>query len=109
MGRHSRAEVVTAVVFVALVVGWMLASHVGVHVTSVAFAGLGLLLAAGALRVHDVAQQGSALVTFLWLAILFGISGQLNELGFMGYVGERLSLRVAGLPWVAAYAALVVL
>ena len=40
---------------------------------------------------EDINLQGSTLVTFLWLAVLFALSGQLNELGFMGYVGERLT------------------
>jgi DASS family divalent anion:Na+ symporter len=37
------------------------------------------------------------------------MSAQLNELGFMGYVGERLAERLAGLSWPAAFVALSVL
>jgi len=29
---------------------------------------------------NDIAMQGDTLVTFLWLAVLFAFSGQLNEL-----------------------------
>ena len=57
----------------------------------------------------DLASEGSTLVTFLWLAVLFAMSAQLNELGFMGYVGERLALRLSGLSWPAAFVALAVL
>ena len=39
------------------------------------------------LTLDDIATQGDTLATFLWLAVLFALSGQLNELGFMGYVG----------------------
>ena len=41
--------------------------------------------------------------------MLFALSGQLNELGFMGYVGGRLAPVLAGLSWPVAYIALVVL
>jgi DASS family divalent anion:Na+ symporter len=37
------------------------------------------------------------------------MSAQLNELGFMGYVGERLASSLAGLSWVSMYVTLVVL
>src|SRR5262245_38509599 len=57
----------------------------------------------------DINLQGSTLVTFLWLAVLFALSGQLNELGFMGYVGERLTALLGGLAWPVAYIVLMVL
>jgi DASS family divalent anion:Na+ symporter len=48
-------------------------------------------------------------VTFFWLAVLFAMSAQLNELGFMGYVGERLASGLAGLSWPTMYVTLIVL
>jgi divalent anion:Na+ symporter, DASS family len=78
-------------------------------VTSIAFAGLGLLLMTSVLTVDDIAAQGDTLATFLWLAVLFALSGQLNELGFMGYVGQRLASHLGGLSWPATYVTLVVL
>ena len=36
------------------------------------------------------------------------MSGQLNELGFMGYLGQRLAGALGGLPWLGAYVVLVV-
>jgi len=41
--------------------------------------------------------------------VLFALSGQLNEMGFMGYVGERLAFMLAGLAWPAAYVVLLLL
>ena len=43
---------------------------------------------AGVLTLEDIANQGDTLTTFLWLAVLFALSGALNELGFMGYAGR---------------------
>jgi DASS family divalent anion:Na+ symporter len=37
------------------------------------------------------------------------MSAQLNELGFMDYVGERLASRLGGLPWPILYVTLVAL
>jgi len=61
------------------------------------------------LTVDDIAEQGDTLATFLWLAVLFALSAQLNELGFMGYVGQRLAGHLGGLSWPVTYVALVVL
>ena len=47
--------------------------------------------ATGVLTLEDINLQGGTLVTFIWLGVLFALSGQLNELGFLGYVGGRLT------------------
>jgi DASS family divalent anion:Na+ symporter len=109
MGPMSRAEWITAVVFVVMVAGWVFADALKLNVTSIAFAGLGVLLLAGVLTLADIADMGDTLVTFLWLAVLFALSGQLNELGFMSYAGERLAAQLGGLSWPTTYVTLVVL
>jgi len=109
MGSMSRAEIITAVAFAVMVTGWILAGSLRINVTAIAFAGLGVLLATSVLTLDDIAKQGDTLITFLWLAVLFALSGQLNEVGFMGYVGERLASGLEGLPWLVVYVALVVL
>ena len=103
MGPLSRDEWITAVTFVVMVAGWVLADSLKLNVTSIAFLGFGALLLANVLTLDDIATQGDTLATFLWLAVLFALSGQLNELGFMSYVGERLALRLGGLSWPALY------
>jgi len=40
--------------------------------------------------------------TFIWFAVLFTLSDQLNKLGFMEFLGERLVMRLGGLPVVVA-------
>jgi DASS family divalent anion:Na+ symporter len=35
------------------------------------------------------------LATFIWFAVLYTLSGQLNEMGFMGFLGQRLAARSA--------------
>jgi DASS family divalent anion:Na+ symporter len=109
MGPLSRDEWITAAAFVAMVAGWIFADALKLNATSIAFAGFGLLLMTNVLTLEDIARQGDTLNTFLWLAVLFALSGQLNELGFMGYVGQRLALQLDGLAWPVAYVALVAL
>ena len=92
-----------------MVTGWILADKIHLSVTSIAFAGLGLLLMTSVLTAKDIATQGDTLSTFLWLAVLFALSSQLNELGFMGYVGQRLAAYLGGLSWPATYVALLLL
>ncbi len=109
MGPMSRDERITALAFVLMVAGWVFADKLKINVTSVAFMGFGVLLVAGVLTLDDIAKQGDTLATFLWLAVLFALSGQLNELGFMGYVGERLASHLGGLSWPTTYVTLIVL
>ncbi|MCC6742976.1 MAG: DASS family sodium-coupled anion symporter [Acidobacteria bacterium] len=109
LGAWSRDEKITAVTFVVMVAGWVAADHLGLNVTSIAFLGLGVLLMTGVLTLGDIAEQGETLGTFLWLAVLFALSGQLNELGFMSYAGERLASHLGGLSWPVTYVTLIVL
>ena len=109
MGPLSRDEWITAVVFSFMIFAWIFAGTFNFSLAGVAIAGLGLLLAFRVLTLDDIYLQGSTLATFLWLAVLFALSGQLNEMGFMGYVGERLASTLAGLAWPAAYVVLLLL
>ena len=109
----SRHEKTVAATFAGMVALWGMAATVGLDSTAIAFLGLGVLLTAGVLTLDDIAKEGDVLATFIWFAVLFTMSGQLNELGFMGYLGERLarglgglSPGVAGVALVVAYVAL---
>jgi DASS family divalent anion:Na+ symporter len=103
MGSLSRNEWIVAIAFSFMVTGWVMAGTLNLSLAAVAFAGLGALLAMNVLTLEDISLQGSTLVTFIWLAVLFALSGQLNELGFMGYVGERLTSLLGGISWPIAY------
>jgi DASS family divalent anion:Na+ symporter len=109
MGPLTRDEWIVAVTFAVMVTGWVMADSLHLSLPAVAFAGLGLLLATNVLTVEDLNLQGSTLVTFFWLAVLFALSGQLNELGFMGYVGGKLTALLGGVAWPIAYVVLLVL
>jgi DASS family divalent anion:Na+ symporter len=109
MGPLSRDEWIVAVAFVVMVTGWVMAGTWNLNLTAVAFGGLAVLLATTVLTVDDIAQQGGTLITFLWLAVLFALSNQLNELGFMSYVGNRLTELLGGISWPVAFVSLLML
>jgi divalent anion:Na+ symporter, DASS family len=110
LGPLSRQEWIVLVVFLGMVALWASAATVGLDSTAIAFLGLGALLATGVITLDDIARQGDVLATFIWFAVLFTLSSQLNELGFMGFLGRKLAAALgglatptAGLSLVAAY------
>ena len=113
LGPLTRDEKIVLAAFVGMVALWASAATLQLDSTAVAFLGLGTLLASGVLTLEDIAKEGDVLATFIWFAVLFTLSGQLNELGFMGYLGEKLagslgglSPMIAGLVLVLVYVAL---
>ena len=109
LGPLSREEWITAAAFVLMVSGWVFADALKLNVTSIAFGGLGLLLMTNVLTASDIATQGDTLATFLWLAVLFALSGELNELGFMGWAGQLLASQLGHMSWPLTYLALLVI
>jgi DASS family divalent anion:Na+ symporter len=109
MGPMSKDEWITGITFVVMVVLWALSGTLGVDKTAVAFMGLAVLMVAGIFTLDDLKNQGDALGTFIWFSILYTMSSQLNELGFMAAVGNQLAQAVQGLSWPVVYVSLVVL
>jgi len=113
MGPLSRQERTVLVVFAGMVALWASAASLGLDSTAIAFLGFGVLLVTGVLTLGDIAKQGDVLATFIWFAVLFTLSGQLDKLGFMSFIGKRLAFRLgslaaptAGLILVFAYVVL---
>ena len=108
LGPLTRDQKIVAATFAGLVALWGAASTLGIDVTAVAFLGLGILLATSVLTLADIAKEGDVLATFIWFAVLFTLSGQLNRLGFMEFLGGRLVMRLGGLPTAVAAVVLLV-
>src|SRR5262249_45977397 len=97
LGPMSRGEWTVLVIFAGMVSLWASAATLKLDSTAIAFLGLGLLLATGVITLKDIAQQGDVLPTFIWFAVLFTLSDQLNQLGFMSYLGKQLAEALGGL------------
>jgi len=98
LGPLTRDQRIVGVTFLVMVVLWGLSSTLKIDPTAIAFLGLGVLLATSVLTLGDIAKEGDVLATFIWFASLFTLSSQLNKLGFMQFVGDRLAMRLGGLP-----------
>jgi len=96
MGPLRKHERIVAATFGGMVALWGAAATLDLDSTAIAFLGLGVLLATGVLTLGDIAKEGDVLATFIWFAVLFTLSDQLNELGFMGYLGERMAAALGG-------------
>jgi DASS family divalent anion:Na+ symporter len=110
LGRLTRNERIVLVVFVGMVILWGSAATLGLDSTAIAFMGLGVLLATKVMTLADIRREGDVLATFIWFAVLFTLSSQLNELGFMEFLGRRLAVALgefatatAGFILVGAY------
>lgn len=108
MGPWTRDQKTVGLTFVGMVVLWGAASTLGIDSTAVAFLGLGVLLVTGALTSADIAQEGDVLATFIWFAALFTLSDQLNQVGFMEFLGGRLAMRLGGMAPLTAGVVLIV-
>lgn len=107
MGKMGRDEIITAIIFVLLVVFWALSDTLNINKTIIAFLGLGLLLATKVFKVKEIKREGEALTTMIWFAILYIMSSQLNELHFMDYVGNLMAVQIEFLPKQIAFVLLV--
>ena len=96
LGPLTRNEWIVLTVFVGMVVLWGAAATLGIDSTAIAFLGLGILLATDVLTLKDIATQGDVLATFIWFAVLYTLSSQLNDLGFMGFLGRHVADALAG-------------
>ncbi|HKW09529.1 MAG TPA: DASS family sodium-coupled anion symporter, partial [Gemmatimonadaceae bacterium] len=108
LGPLTRDQKVVGFTFLGMVILWGLGSTLGIDPTAVAFLGLGIMLATSVLTLGDIAKEGDVLATFIWFASLFTMSDQLNKLGFMEFLGERLVMRLGGLPVALAAVALLI-
>ncbi|MGH9867402.1 MAG: DASS family sodium-coupled anion symporter [Candidatus Polarisedimenticolia bacterium] len=108
MGPPSSQQKIVAATFAGMVLLWGAAATFGIDTTAVAFLGLGVLLVTGVLTLEDIAKEGDVLATFIWFAVLFTLSDQLNQLGFMGFLGETLAGAMGGLSPLVAGVTLVV-
>jgi len=70
MGKVHRNEWITGITFFLMVTLWALSSTLGIDKTAVAFGGLGILMLSKIFTMEDMRNQGEALSTLVWLAIL---------------------------------------
>lgn len=108
MGPVHKNEWIMGATFIGMVFLWVMSGTWGLDKTAVAFLGLGILMLTNIFTLDDLRGEGNALGTLVWFAILYSMSKYLNELGFMGWVGDHISTSVAGFSWPVVYVSLIV-
>lgn len=109
MGRISRNEWITAGVFISMLTLWALSGLFPIDKAAVAFGGLGILMVTKVFGLEDFKSQGEALSTLIWFAILFALSTQLAEQGFMNAVADHFTQYLDGLSWFSVYFLLILI
>ncbi len=107
MGPMSTNEMIVATTYIVMIVLWALSSTLQIDTAAVAFGGLGIMMASGVLKMEDITKEGEALAIFIWFALMLTLSSQLNELGFMKYIGEAFAGTLSGQPWMVSFVALI--
>jgi DASS family divalent anion:Na+ symporter len=108
MGNVSRNEYIMAATFVGMVSLWVMSGSLGLDKTAVAFLGLAVLMLSNIFTLDDMMQEGNALGTLIWFAILYSMSVHLDKFGFMDWVGENISLFIDGFSWPIVYLGLTI-
>ena len=87
------------------VVLWIFGAQLGVSAALAAMIGLSILICLGVLTWDDALEQKGAWDTLLWFAILISMSGQLNNMGVVGYFSGLVSstLAAANMGWLQAF------
>lgn len=108
MGPVHKNEWIMAAVFIGMVSLWIASSFYPVlNKAAVAFLGLAILMLTNIFTMRDMNNEGQALGTLVWFAILYAMSVYLNKFGFMGWIGDNAAAMVEGLAWPAAYVILI--
>lgn len=109
MGPVHKNEWIMAAVFIGMVTLWIASSFYPVlNKAAVAFLGLSILMLTNIFTMKDMNNEGQALGTLVWFAILYAMSVYLNQFGLMGWIGDNAATMVEGLSWPMAYVILIV-
>jgi DASS family divalent anion:Na+ symporter len=106
MGSWTRTEKTMLGVFVLMVGLWASKPLHGLHTTTVALTGVGILLVAGAEKWKDMKGNAAAWDALIWLGGLISMADALRELGFISWFAEAMKAEVVGMDPLAALLAL---
>lgn len=95
----GRKEIVTIVVFMAMLVFWVFGDRLGIPPVFVAFGALCALLATGVLNVEDLTGAKGIWGVALWLTIFIFVAGKLTEFGLIQHYASLFKGGLSGAPW----------
>ncbi|MEK6302133.1 MAG: DASS family sodium-coupled anion symporter [Acidobacteriota bacterium] len=109
MGPMTRQERLMLLVFALVASLWMTTAFHGIHYTTVALIGIGVLLLSGVLTWEDALTERAAWDVFIWYGGLVRMAGALSETGITKRFADTAAGFTAGWVWWAALAILLLL
>lgn len=108
MGPMSLGEKIVAGVFVLALVLWSTSQYTKLDATVVAMLAVSIMMITKVLEWKDVLDEKGAWDTLIWMGALIGLADFLNKLGFIPWFAKAVSASITGIPWVQAFAVLLV-
>jgi DASS family divalent anion:Na+ symporter len=109
LGPVTRGERAMLGVFAVVLTLWLAGEWFGVSATTVALAGVALLLLSGVLQWRDLLDETGAWDSLIWFGGLVMLSGQLEKAGFPKVFANGAAGLVHGWPWWWALVALAII
>jgi DASS family divalent anion:Na+ symporter len=103
MGKLKTQEAVLLGTFGMLLGLWIFGRTLGIHSTTAALAGLGVLLVSGVLTWQDMLAEKGAWNTLVWFSALVMMAAHLNSLGFIPWFSRTVGQAVSGTGWLPAF------
>ena len=108
MGPMSFGEKVVAGVFVLALALWSTSQYTKIDATVVAMIAVSIMMISKVLEWKDVLEEKGAWDTLIWMGSLVGLADFLSKLGFIPWFAKSVSALLVGVPWVQAFAVLLV-
>jgi DASS family divalent anion:Na+ symporter len=97
LGPLSQDELMVCVTMGLTVVLWIFGDAIGMSSVTAAMLGMSLQLVSGVISWADCLNEKGAWDTLLWFAVLIGMSSQLNQMGFIGFLSDTVAANLAKL------------
>jgi len=99
MGKWTTKEMMMMGVFLLMLGLWASKPLHGLHTTTVALAGVGMLLLTGTEKWKNIMGNAGAWDALLWLGGLISMADALRELGFVEWFASGIETQVADMNW----------
>ncbi|MBY0495256.1 MAG: anion permease [Cyanobacteria bacterium] len=109
MGRLSRSEWITLLVFAGVGITWLTTVWHRIDPTLVALAGLAVLLATGTMTWQTAAAERSAWDVFIWYGGMLRMGELLNNTGTTRVFAEWVAGMFVGIPWQVVLIAILII
>ena len=91
MGPLSQDETMVCVTMGITVILWIFGDAIGMSSVTAAMLGMSLQLFTGVITWADCLNEKGAWDTLVWFAVLIGMSAQLNNMGFIGFLSDSVA------------------